>query len=156
MIWASYQGFTSIVKYLLSVGANVDAIDEHGISSLGWAAGRNHFEIVEALLEAGASVNLCDKNNTTPLIWASRRGFTPIVDLLIKFNGNLNNIGMKKMTALIAATKEGHEETAMRLLENRTIDFKIQDKVRKKNETSRRKRKQINRVEFSFRTVKQR
>ncbi|CAF4634600.1 unnamed protein product, partial [Rotaria magnacalcarata] len=54
--------------------ANVDAIDEHGISSLSWASGRNHVEIVELLLKAGASPNLCDKNDTTPLIWASRRG----------------------------------------------------------------------------------
>ena len=34
------------------------------------------------------------------------------------------------MTALLAATKSGHQETALRLLENRAIDIKIQDKVR--------------------------
>jgi ankyrin repeat protein len=37
---------------------------------------------------------------------------------------------MKTMTALLAATKGGHAETALRLLENRTIDIKIQDKVK--------------------------
>jgi hypothetical protein len=36
---------------------------------------------------------------------------------------------MKNMTALLAATKAGHEETVLRLLENRTIDIKVQDKV---------------------------
>lgn len=74
LMWASYVGHTDVVKYLLECGANVDAIDEHGISSLSWASGRNHVDIVELLLEAGASPNLCDKNDTTPLIWASRRG----------------------------------------------------------------------------------
>jgi ankyrin repeat protein len=73
-MWASYQGHTKIVEYLLNFGANVDAVDEHGISSLSWASGRNHIAIVMLLLTAGASPNLCDKNNTTPLIWASRRG----------------------------------------------------------------------------------
>lgn len=73
-MWASYQGHTRIVEYLLSCGVNVDAVDEHGISSLSWASGRNHIDIVTLLLRAGASSNLCDKNNTTPLIWASRRG----------------------------------------------------------------------------------
>ena len=34
------------------------------------------------------------------------------------------------MTALLAATKGGHAETALRLLENRSIDIKIQDKVK--------------------------
>jgi ankyrin repeat protein len=74
LMWASYQGHTKIVEYLLNFGGNVDALDEHGISSLSWAAGRNHADIVTLLLTAGASPNLCDKNNTTPLIWASRRG----------------------------------------------------------------------------------
>ena len=73
-MWASYQGHTTIVEYLLNFGCNVDAVDEHGISSLSWASGRNHIAIVMLLLTAGASPNLCDKNNTTPLIWASRRG----------------------------------------------------------------------------------
>ncbi len=62
------------MEYLLNCGANVDAIDEHGISSLSWASGRNHIDIVVLLLRANASPNLCDKNNTTALIWASRRG----------------------------------------------------------------------------------
>lgn len=39
---------------------------------------------------------------------------------------------MKNMTALLAAIKGGHAETALRLLENRTIDIKIQDKVKYK------------------------
>jgi ankyrin repeat protein len=73
-MWASYQGHTSIVEYLLNCGVNVNAIDEHGISSLSWASGRNHIDIVVLLLRANASPNLCDKNNTTALIWASRRG----------------------------------------------------------------------------------
>ena len=34
------------------------------------------------------------------------------------------------MTALLAATKGGHGETALRLLEDQTIDIKVQDKVR--------------------------
>lgn len=52
------------------------------------------------------------------------------MDLLLKYNASVNNIGMKTMTALLAATKGGHAEAALRLLENRTIDIKIQDKVK--------------------------
>jgi hypothetical protein len=48
----------------------------------------------------------------------------------LKYNASVNNIGMKNMTAILAATKAGHAETALRLLENRTIDIKIQDKVK--------------------------
>lgn len=52
-----------------------------------------------------------------------------IVDLLLKYNATINDIGMKNMTALLAATKGGHEETALHLLENPSIDIKVQDKV---------------------------
>ncbi|CAF3558384.1 unnamed protein product [Rotaria socialis] len=128
LMWASYEGHTRVVDYLLSCEANVDAIDEHGISSLSWASGRNHVEIVELLLKAGASPNLCDKNDTTPLIWASRRGHTQVVDLLLQYNATVNNIGMKNMTALLAATRGGHGETALCLLQNTSIDIKVQDK----------------------------
>ena len=49
--------------------------------------------------------------------------------MLLKHNASVNNIGMKTMTALLVATKGGYAGTALRLLENRTIDIKIQDKV---------------------------
>lgn len=93
-MWASYQGHTKIVEYLISCGANLDAVDEHGISSLSWASGRNHIEIVILLLRAGAAPNLCDKNNTTALIWASRRGkrifvlYSYYINYFLRFYGN--------------------------------------------------------------------
>ena len=65
-------------------------------------------------------------------------GHTAIVDLLLKGNASVNNIGMKNMTALLAAIKGGHAETGLRLLENRTIDIKIQDKVNEKRSYERR------------------
>ncbi|CAF4647468.1 unnamed protein product, partial [Rotaria magnacalcarata] len=68
------------------------------------------------------------KNDTTPLIWASRRGHTQVVDLLLHYNATVNNIGMKNMTALLAATRGGHGETALCLLQNISIDIKVQDK----------------------------
>ena len=49
--------------------------------------------------------------------------------MLLKNNASVNNIGMKNMTALLAAIKGGYAETALRLLESRNIDIKIQDKV---------------------------
>jgi len=71
-----------------------------------------------------------DNQNTHHSISIVLLGHTQIVDLLLKYNASVNNIGMKNMTALLAATKGGHTETALRLLENRAIDIKVQDKVR--------------------------
>jgi hypothetical protein len=48
----------------------------------------------------------------------------------MRYNANVNSVGMKNMTALLAATKSGHGETALRLLEHRMIDIKVQDKVK--------------------------
>lgn len=42
---------------LLAEGADKDALDARGYSSLIWAVGGGHLPIVEALLTAGADVN---------------------------------------------------------------------------------------------------
>jgi len=58
-----------------------------------------------------------------------RLGNMEVVDLLLKYNASVNHIGIKNMTVLLAATKNEHADTALRLLENRAIDIKIQDKI---------------------------
>jgi len=49
------------VKLLLSKGANVNHVNNVGISSIRWAIFRNNFELIKLLLEAGAN-NVDDLN----------------------------------------------------------------------------------------------
>ena len=56
--WASDRGFIQIVQYLLSKGADVNAIDHCGNSPLHIAAMSRQKEVVRLLLDAGADTTL--------------------------------------------------------------------------------------------------
>jgi hypothetical protein len=89
---ASYMGHHAIVKHLLLMNCDADAIDKNGNTAMVWAAIGGHFEIVKALHENGASLDgavaYCKKNGInlkgqiTPLIAASYYGHLPIVQYL--------------------------------------------------------------------------
>lgn len=53
--YASDYGQTEVVNYLISKGADVNAIDKHGISALLAAIWEGHTQCVKTLLNSGAS-----------------------------------------------------------------------------------------------------
>lgn len=56
---ASHEGQKNIVKLLIDNGANIDTVDECGLTPLMWAVGDNRDfpDVVKLLLEEGADVN---------------------------------------------------------------------------------------------------
>ena len=71
LIEHSFMGDTDVVKYLLSLGANVKAKDENGDTALHLA---NNVEISKALVEHGADIDAIDNEGMTPLIYSARWG----------------------------------------------------------------------------------
>jgi ankyrin repeat protein len=72
-------GEVSKGKLLLSLGADIDAIDdEYRSTPLGVAARRGQSAIVELLLESGANPILAGAPWAFPLAWAERKGHTRI------------------------------------------------------------------------------
>lgn len=53
LMWASYYGFTHIVKKLLQAGADVNIKSGHE-TALSWALSKEHTEIIELLKKYGA------------------------------------------------------------------------------------------------------
>ena len=74
---------SDIVIELLDAGADIEAADCGGFTSLMWSAYKGNLEITKILLKRNANPNVYDLNNISPLIWASGRGFLDIVVLLI-------------------------------------------------------------------------
>lgn len=63
---ASIDGRSAVIEYLLTHGANVDAVDNDRRSALMMAASRSRADAVKALLEIGkANVQLEDKDGRT-------------------------------------------------------------------------------------------
>lgn len=74
------------VKQAIQDGANVNAGDEEGITSLHWVAFTEYTEIAKLLLEKGALVNIEDDNGATPLQWAKSIN----VETLLKQQGGVD------------------------------------------------------------------
>lgn len=60
MIWACIQGHVDIVRLMLTYGAEVDAVEEHGLTALHYAAYAGFTECCLALLKKNAEVDRVD------------------------------------------------------------------------------------------------
>jgi ankyrin repeat protein len=77
------------VSRLLSVGADVNAKDDHGETPLHWASQRGHVHVVQALVEHGADAEAKDSKEWTPLHSASRWGHVQVVIELLKHGADV-------------------------------------------------------------------
>ena len=107
---AARGGHTQLVKLLIGKGADVNARNRDGNTSLHWAAEKGHIEVVKLLLEKGANVNVQDIHGRTPLYWAAQYGYTEIVKLLLEKEADVNAKDNDGKTPLHSAALKGHSE----------------------------------------------
>ena len=112
------------VELLIAHGADIDSLDEEGLTPLLAAVEGGSLEGVEDLLVAGADVNVGDREyGATPLMVAAFDGRSEIVQRLLEAGaavnaharGNTEGEGAG-WTALIAAASEGHVDVVAQLL----------------------------------------
>ena len=87
---AANDGKIEAVKRQLAAGANVNAPDTYGYTSLHKASSKGHKEIVELLIAKGADVNAKNKYEQTPLHRAASEGQKEIAELLIAKGADVN------------------------------------------------------------------
>lgn len=75
-------------KKLLKSGANVDVLDSHSRTPLGWAAERNNTQMMQLFLDHSADVNLKSDGGWTALHVAANDGNIEAVRLLLENNAD--------------------------------------------------------------------
>ena len=81
MHWAAYSGNLELVKYLVSVKADVNAADD-GRTVLHAAAGRGELDVVEYLVGQGADPAVVDSDGNTPADIAADDGHGEVASYL--------------------------------------------------------------------------
>ncbi|KAJ3359560.1 hypothetical protein HDU91_004897 [Kappamyces sp. JEL0680] len=130
---AAYAGHVSLVKDLLDLGCDADAMDKYGNTALVWAVLGGKIKMVKLLNENGANIDgavpYCKKSGTvirgqmTPLIAACYHGRNSIVSYLIKEGCDVNlrcGYGKGRSAIMIAAWSR-RKETVQTLISNRAF-----------------------------------
>ncbi len=106
------QGNLGKIKMLIKNGANIDVIDNRGLTALVGASTNGKLEVVKYLISQGADINIRTKaknnNDFTALIMASGGGHLEVVKFLVANGANVNDKTKGGGTALMAASANGH------------------------------------------------
>lgn len=114
LMWAARNGQYETAKLLIDQGANVNAKDRFGRTSLLLAVGENHPQIVDLLVEAKADLDSVANYGSSPLTSAIQKGDVAMMSKLLDA-GASPNAQVLKSTPLFEAVKQGQVE-AVRLL----------------------------------------
>ena len=118
----------SRVNSYMSVGAELEFMDENGETAFHRSALLGHSEMMEAFLKHDVDVNLKTKTGWTALMWASEKGHIEIVRNLVSKGANVDcqheDFGV---TALMMAAREGMASVVSELLEN-NANVELKDK----------------------------
>jgi len=109
-------GLSNIVKVILKVGAEVNAVD-HRYQDTSLHRVASHTNITN-LLVRGAGVDFMHKSERTPLHLAAENGHTSIVEVLLTKGAHVNAVDRDRAIPLHFATKNGHKNIVKTLLEN--------------------------------------
>jgi ankyrin repeat protein len=101
MYFASRQGCVECVEVLAALKADVNAVDQDGISPLVNAIINGHFDVAGALLEKGADPNIADATGRTPLYAAVDMNTVPASNRPAPNTVENQMSGMELIAALI-------------------------------------------------------
>lgn len=114
---ASNDGYLEIVRMMIGNGADVNAENNDGDTSLIMAFKNGHLEVAQLLIEKGADINAKGSDEQTPLMYAFIGGNLEMAKLLIGKGADVSTKGRDSQTPLMHAVNVGHLELVKLLIE---------------------------------------
>ncbi|KAL0028569.1 hypothetical protein WJX79_002655 [Trebouxia sp. C0005] len=109
LIDVALKRFAALLSRLLSAGADLEAVDDEGLTPLHTAVKHRHPDLVEILLSYGARVNATNHKGQSPLHLAASRESAEILRLLLSYGADPNAVDTSGQTALHQAVACGSE-----------------------------------------------
>ncbi|KAK2608367.1 hypothetical protein QQS21_003052 [Conoideocrella luteorostrata] len=118
LLWAVANALERMVQLLLENGANIEAKDSDGNTSLSTACMKGKFGIAKLLLESGANIEIRNVSGLTPLSIACWHEANDVARLLIQRGANIEAKDPDGNTSLSTACMKGKCGIAKLLLES--------------------------------------
>ena len=108
---ATFQHDSPMIRHLASMGADVNGLDEAGLSPLGQAALTNDLPTVQTLMALGAKPDLLDQFGETALMHAAQIDFgdTTVVEALVKAGADPRLKNPEGKSSADLARRFGHD-----------------------------------------------
>jgi ankyrin repeat protein len=109
LVYAVVQNRPEIVRELMKLSPDVNAIDRNGFTPLLYAVDRNNVNVVKELLSAGADANAKGRGGISPLIAAVTVARPDTVAELLKAGADRNVLSPSGETAVSIARKRSQQ-----------------------------------------------
>lgn len=113
LLECAINGDTSVMKLLISNGANKHQKNALKNTALFYAVQEGHISMVQLLLEMGADINIFNQLSETPLSYAVRNNQIAMVELLCKQETRINTI---TLADALSAAADSNDITMAELL----------------------------------------
>ncbi|CDW73662.1 dhhc zinc finger domain containing protein [Stylonychia lemnae] len=107
--FATFHGNMRLIKYLVSLGADIHAKNKQAINMLHVAAQGDQPASLNYFYESGIDINSRDKRNSTPLHWAAFAGAELSLSYILAWEADIDSIDSKGLTALHLAVKSSED-----------------------------------------------
>jgi ankyrin repeat protein len=114
---ASHKGFEKQLLILLTIGGNVNVLDNQSKSPLLIASQANQENICFALLSYGANIHLSSKDNHNALMYAVWNGNMKLARTLISYGIDINQTSLNGDSSLFYACQKGNVSMVNLLLD---------------------------------------
>ncbi|MCB9765980.1 MAG: ankyrin repeat domain-containing protein [Alphaproteobacteria bacterium] len=117
LIAAAFNGHGAVVRRLLDLGVDLEAVNVQGRTALHQASDQGHAGIVRLLLEAGADADRASLYDHTPLHIAAWQDHFDVVKALLAAKARVDSVDVNGDTPLALAATEAVPDVVQALLE---------------------------------------